>query len=245
MPKQSVSNDSTKNIHEGHRDRLKDRFVNHGLRSFAQHQVLELLLFYCYDRRRDTNEVAHMLINEFGNLHNLFNAESNEIQTRGSVTKHVAVLLSMVPGLLQQYMHSQWSGKIYIDSPRAAGKYCSTLLFGEQRECMYVLCMNKQRRLLYSELISRGTTDQVMIYPRVAVEAVFKHNANVVILTHNHPSGVAKPSRSDVELTNNLINLFEQVGITIDDHIIVAADSYCSLYELGIIPKWNNILRGI
>lgn len=226
-----------KNPHAGHRERVRNRFLRGGLDSFEDHQVLEMLLFYCY-ARKDTNEIAHSMLLEFGTLHNLFEADPLEIARRCGVSENVAVLVAMVPSLARRYFTSKWEKRDMLDSSKKAGMFAISLFTGLTVECFYLICLNNQRRLIYAAKVFEGTVAETPVYPREIVGTALKHQAVSVILAHNHPGGILSPSRSDVEATKKLVDALHTVGVEVVDHIIVAGDKYYSFSEKKTLPLW-------
>ena len=224
-------------LHRGHRDRMKNRFICNGFEGFDDHQVLEMLLFYCY-ARRDTNEIAHKMINKFGSLHNLFEANPLEISQKCKVSKNVAVLVSMVPMLSRRYNLSKWRKGTQLTTSKQAGEYCISLFIGEVNECMYLICLNNQRNIICTEKISEGTITQTMVYPRIIVQEALKHKAVAVIIAHNHPGGATTTSKSDLDLTVQIIKALDTIDIYVEDHIIVSGLDYYSFSEHKALPHW-------
>lgn len=224
-------------LHAGHRERVRKRFLRAGLDGFEDHQVLELLLFYCYPMK-DTNEIAHKLLREFGTLHNLFEADPLEIAKRCKVTENVAVLVAMVPSLARRYFTSKWEKRDLLDTSKKAGMFAISLFTGLTVECFYLICLNNQRRLIYAEKVFEGTIAETPVYPREIVGTALKHQAVSVILAHNHPGGVLSPSRSDIDATKKIVAALGTVGVEVVDHIIVAGDKYYSFSEKKTLPMW-------
>jgi DNA repair protein RadC len=221
-------------MHEGHRKRVKDRFLSEGLDAFEDHQVLELLLFYCIPRR-DTNELAHRMIKEFGSLAGLFEAEPKDISKRCGVSENTAILVSLVPSLARRYFKARWGEKPKLDSSSKAGDYAISLFAGRTYEAFYVLCLDSQNRVNYAALVQEGTITEAPVYPRLVVEAVLRHKASSVILAHNHPGGSMQPSRADIEVTGRIGSALEPISVKVVDHIIVAGDRYFSFKENGLL----------
>jgi len=220
--------DNIKNLHENHRSRVRKRFMENGLHGFADHEVLELLLYYCYPRR-DTNEIAHRLINEYGSLYNLFEADTQDIMRRCGTTQNVAVLISMIPKVANLYFRSKWGrDAIVMDSVQAVGRYAVSLFVGRTNEAFYIFCLDTSRKLNHVSLIAEGSLDETPVYPREIVSEVLKYQSTAVILAHNHPGGTSKPSRKDVEATRKLVEGLKFLAISVLDHIIVAGDKYYS-----------------
>lgn len=223
-----------KSIHSGHRKRIKEKYIHNGLEPFADHEVLELLLFYCIPMR-DTNELAHKMIEEFGTLHNLFDASPQEIARRCKISQSTAILVSIIPALYKRYSAAKWAKRAELDTSKKAGQYAMSLFAGETNECFYMICLDSQSRLLHTVLISRGTVDETQIYPRQVVESALKYNAASVILAHNHPGTSLSPSRNDIEATRRIMEALEPIDINVMDHIIVGGIKYYSFSEKRLL----------
>jgi len=202
--------------------------MENGLEGFADHEVLEMLLYYCYPRR-DTNEIAHKLINEYGSLYNLFEADTRDIMRRCGTTQNVAVLISMIPKVANLYFRSKWGrNALVMDNVKTVGEYGVSLFAGRTNEAFYIFCLDTGRRLNHVSLIAEGTLDETPVYPREIVSEALKHQATALILAHNHPGGTSKPSRKDVEATGKIIEGLRFLSIRVIDHVIVAGDRYYS-----------------
>jgi DNA repair protein RadC len=220
-------------LHAGHRTRMRERYLKDGgLDSFAEHQVLELLLYYCIPRR-DTNELAHKMISKFGNLYSLMDAHPKEIVKSCNVSENTAILISMIPKLAKRYFQSKWEKNTRLVSSQTAGRYLMDLFAERNTEAFYLLCLDAQRRLNYAALVSEGTVDETAVYIRNMVQHALLHNAVCVVLSHNHPGGSVTASGSDIEATRQIIRTFELLEINVLDHIIVAGNSYFSFAENG------------
>ncbi|MDR2938872.1 MAG: DNA repair protein RadC [Clostridiales bacterium] len=221
-------------LHKGHRQRVKKRYLASGLDSFEDHQALEFLLFYCYPLK-DTNEPAHKMLKEFGSLSNLFDAGPAEISRRCNVTENVAILVSLIPSLAKRYSLAKWEKKAVLNTSAKAGRYAVSLFIGKKYECFYLVCLDTQRKLIYPQIISEGTIDETPVYPRIIVEESLKHKAACVFLAHNHPSGDPTPSQSDIIATKKITAALEPLDIEVLDHILVAGENYISFAEKKIL----------
>lgn len=221
-------------MHEGHRKRLKKRFVQEGLDNFESHQILELLLFYSIPRK-DTNELAHLLINEYGSISNVLEADPKEIMKLKGVGENTAILLSLIPQLLRVYSIDKYREKELIDSSKKAGKYLIDLFLGRKYEIFYLVCLDAQQRVINAALVHEGTIDEVPIYPRIIVEAAIRHKSNSVILAHNHPSESLNISNADEESTKRIKIALNSVSIQVMDHIIISGNKYISFAEQGLL----------
>jgi len=223
-------------MHEGHRERLKNRFLTEGLDSFEQHQVLELLLFYAIPRR-DTNELAHKLIKKYGSLSGVLEANPEDLASTPGVGRNTAVLLSLIPSLARIYFKDRWGDKPLINSTAKAGEYAVSLFAGRTYEAFYVICLDSQNRVNFAALVHEGTINEAAVYPRIIVEAALRHQANSVILAHNHPGGTLKASVADMEVTQRIKDALGAISIHVVDHIIVAGDKYFSFVEKNIMGR--------
>jgi len=218
------------NTHKGHRQRVKSRYLAEGLDSFEDHEILEMLLFYCIPMK-DTNDLAHRMLNEYGSLANLFEADVNDICKRCGVSENTAIFLSLIPSLTRRYYKSKLGEKVVINSSSKAGEYAIALFAGRTYEAFYVICLDANNRVKHATLLQEGTIDEVNAYPRLVVEAAIRHKANSVILMHNHPGGTLYPSSMDIKLTKRIVIVLEAISINVMDHIIVADDRYFSFAE--------------
>lgn len=222
-------------LHDGHRKRIKGRYLAEGLDAFTDHQVLELLLFYGIPMK-DTNELAHKMIREFGSLSGIMEADPHDICRRCSVSENVAILVSMIPALARRYFKGKWGEKPVLTSSTKAGEYAMTLFVGKTYEVFYLICLDAQNRVNYAALVHEGTINEAPVYPRLIVETALRHQANSVILAHNHPGGTIGPSQGDLEATRRVAVALEGISIHVADHIIVAGERYFSFIE-------NNLLK--
>jgi DNA repair protein RadC len=221
-------------MHEGHRNRLKKRFLEEGLDGFEDHQILELLLFYAIPRR-DTNETAHNLINKFGSLSGVLEADPRELAATPGIGENCTVLLTLIPSLTRIYQKDRWGARPTLNNTNKAGEYVLTLCAGRTYEVFYIICLDAQHNVIYPALVQEGTIDQAAVYPRNIVETALRHKAHSVILAHNHPGGSPAPSAQDIEVTKKIRTALESISISVLDHIIAAGQRYVSCMEKGLI----------
>ncbi len=184
---------------------------------------------------KDTNELAHKMIGEFGSLPGLFEADPKDICKRCGVSENTAILVSLIPSLARRYFKGKWGDKPILNSSAKAGGYMVSLFTGRIYEAFFVICLDTQNRVNYAALVHEGTLNEVPIYPRLIVEAVLRHQANSVILAHNHPGGSLNPSQEDIEITEKIKAVLDSLSIKVVDHIIVAGDKYTSFRERKLI----------
>ena len=223
------------NIHAGHREKLRDRFIHEkGFEHFEDHQILELLLFYA-NPRGDTNPTAHALLNEFGSLKGVLEARPEQLMNVPGVGKQQAVLISMVVPLTRVWHRCAMEAPTRIGNSREAENYCLSILAGERTERFYVISLNAKCNVLGRRKISEGSLSEVSAYPRMVMETALNYNAHSVLLCHNHPGGTCAPSPEDIASTLQLQRLLNGVGILVLDHIIVAGDRTYSMIQHGDI----------
>lgn len=222
-------------VHDGHRQRKKEQFRMHGLDAFADHEVLELLLYYAIPRR-DTNPVAHRLMERFGSLDGVFSATVEELEEVEGMGKNAATLLALWMPLYRRVRTKPTAKEVILNSTEQAGRYFMDLFFGMRREELYEACLDAKGKLLACCRIAEGSVDAVNINTRRLVENALKCGASAVILAHNHPSGIALPSPDDNTTTLALWDALRAVGIPLIDHIIVADEDYVSLRDNGLLP---------
>ena len=223
-----------KELHQGHRQRVKNRYLVEGLDAFEDHQILEMLLFYSIPMK-DTNELAHKMIKEFGSFAGLLEADPKEICKRCQVSENTAILVSIIPSLARRYFKGKWGEKPILDSSILAGEYVVALFTGRTYEAFYVICLDSQNRVNHAALVHEGTINEAPVYPRLIVETALRHQATSVILAHNHPGGSVKPSTQDIQITKKISTVLESISISVVDHIIAAGDKYYSFAEKGMM----------
>ena len=219
-------------VHDGHRERLRDSFLEHGLDSFHELQALELLLFYAIPRR-DTNPVAHALLERFGSLDGVFAASERELCEVPGVGKNTAALLLLVPQILKRSRVAAASEARHIRNGREAAEYLRPRLDTEREEVALMICLDAQMAVINCTELARGTVNAVDFNIRRVVELAMKSKASYVILAHNHPNGRARMSREDDAVTARVYKALELINIRLFDHIIVAGDEYASINDLG------------
>lgn len=220
--------------HAGHRQRMRERFLTNGLEGFADHEVLELILFYAIPRQ-NTNPLAHHLLDTFGSLHAVLEAPVAELVKVEGVGANAASMLSLFSHAARRIEKSRVSGRETLDSRGQAKRHCARLLRGLRQERFYTVCMNAQMQVLGNALISEGTIDEVQAYPRLVAEAILRYNAHVVMFCHNHPGGSCIPSQQDVAVTRILRDLCMNLSVTMADHMIVGDEEVLSMMECGLL----------
>ena len=221
-------------VHDGHRERLRARFAEHGLDSFNELNALELLLCYAIPRR-DTNEIAHRLLDAFGSLSGVFQASMQELTSVPGIGENAATLILMVPQIVKKAHVSKAKETKIIRNSTDAGNYLLPYFLDEPDEIVMMLCLDNTRAVICCREMGRGVVNCVDANIRRMVETALKVKTTTVIVAHNHPNGVALPSREDDNFTRTLYRSLGLLGITLEDHIIVANDEFVSLADSGIM----------
>ncbi len=221
-------------IHDGHRDRKRDQFLRSGAESFAEHELLELLLFYAVPRK-DTNPIAHELINRFGSLQGVLSAPFEELTKVPDIGKNAAVLIQLIAPLYRQSLIFAPDHEVVLDTRERIGKYFQDIFIAHPKETMYQLCLDAKGRRLDLSKVGEGDVGSVGLNVRRIMENALRSRAVLVVLAHNHPSGVALPSEEDRVATEMVREALENMGVRLVDHFIVADNDYISMAESGFL----------
>ena len=223
-------------IHDGHRDVVRQRFLKGGLDSFADHEALELLLFYAIPRR-DTNETAHLLMERYGSLSAVLAAPIEDLKKVAGIGESAAILLKLVPQLSRKARLQEAGKEKILNSSEAAGAFLLECFEGETNEVIYQLCLDRKGKLLSCKRLTEGGVSSADLNMRTLVSNALLTSASAVILSHNHPSGIALPSQDDYRTTDQVRAALAAVGVELTDHIIVADGDFVSLSDSGYFSR--------
>ena len=221
-------------VHDGHREKMRQRFLGGGLENFADHEALELLLYYAIPRR-DTNVTAHLLLERYGTLKAVLSAPVEDLQKVSGVGENAAILLRLVPRLVQKARLSDNGREIVLNSTEKAGSYLLERFAGEKNEVIFQLCLDRKGKLIACKRMSAGGAAAADLNIRHLVENALLTSASAVILSHNHPSGIALPSQEDYATTRQVQEALRTIGVELADHIIVADGDFVSLADSGFL----------
>lgn len=220
-------------IHDGHRARKKEQFLRMGLDSFADHEALELLLFYAIPRK-DTNPIAHALLSKFGSLDGVLHAGVEQLQQVEGVGESAALLLTLLSSLMSRSQRTPVKEKI-LNSIEGCGAFFLKLLAHERHEILYQVCLDAKGKLIACKKLSEGDADSASFSVRQVVENALLADATMVVLGHNHTSGVALPSESDQVVTRRVKAALKAVDIDLMDHIIVSDGDFVSMAQSNML----------
>lgn len=220
-------------IHTGHRDRLRQRFLSEGLDSFNEINALELLLFYCVPRK-DTNDLAHRLLDHFGSYCNVLNAPCSELKKINGVSDQVATYLKLQGEAVRYYLTNRKARGVVVKTVAEYGQLLCSYFAGRCNETVFLLCLDAKCKVICCREISEGSVNAAGVSVRKVVDVALSSNATSVVLAHNHPSGLAIPSVEDIQTTKLIFEALTAVDVALVDHVIVNDDEFISMAQSGI-----------
>ena len=226
---------------QGHRERIKEKFLKNGIDGFAEYEILELLLTYCIPRK-DTKPIAKELLNKFKSLDNIFKADFDKLSAIDGLGKNSIAFLKLIGDLPSIIYKDELKNKklvnketLKISNKDILLNYLRNKIGYEEKEKFYVIYLSSSNEVIEFEENSVGTLDRSSVYPREIYKKIINLNAKSVILAHNHPSDNITPSKSDIELTNEIVKGLKNFGALLIEHIIITKNSYFSFLEEGLI----------
>ena len=226
---------------QGHRERIKEKFLKNGIDGFAEYEILELLLTYCIPRK-DTKPIAKDLLNKFKTLDNVFKADFDKLSVIDGLGNNSIAFLKLIGDLPSIIYKDELKNKKLVDKETlkisnkdVLLKYLRNKIGYEEIEKFYVLYLSSSNEVIEFEENSVGTLDRSSVYPREIYKKIINLNAKSVILAHNHPSDNITPSKCDIELTNEIAKGLKNFGALLIEHIIITKNSYFSFLEEGLI----------
>ena len=221
-------------IHDGHRQRLKNRFRESGMDSFTQVQAVEMLLFYCIPRQ-DTNELAHRLLDRFGSFSQILDADLEDLCSVKGIGENAALFLKMLPAATRYYQVD----KVRVeDKPlltiEDCGAYLMPYFLGRCNETVFLLGLDAKGKVICCRMVGEGGINSAGVPIRRIVELSLSVKATSVVLAHNHPSGLAVPSNEDIATTKRVATALEAVDVILADHLVFAQDDFTSMVYSGM-----------
>lgn len=217
-------------VHDGHRKRLKQKYKKNGFDSFEKHELLEYLLFYSISRK-DTNKLGHLLIDKFGSFSAVLDAPVDAIKEIDGIGEHSATLIKLIPQLCRCYMQDKDEHQNKVMNIYTVPNIFINKFIGRQNEAVMLMLLDSKCKIQFCGVINEGSVNAVDIYVRKIVELAISYNASMAILAHNHPSGIACPSKNDINTTINIKKALEIVEVRLVDHIIVADNDAVSMAQ--------------
>jgi DNA repair protein RadC len=220
---------------EGHRQRLRDKFLAQGIEAFTDAEIIELLLTFGTPRS-DCKEAARALLTQFGSLPAVLDAAPVQLQQVKGVGPKNTFALHFIQGVARRYLRQRVVGKEYVRSSREVADYLIHSMRGLQHEVLTVVFLDAAHAVIDAAVVAEGTVTVNTIYPRELVKAALARNASALVIAHNHPSGSLTPSRQDSELTRSLYLVCSFMHLDLLDHLIIGAgDQVYSFADQGLM----------
>lgn len=227
--------DNTEKPHyHGHRDRLRSRLRADSGTNLADYELLELILFRAIPRR-DTKPLAKALLKKFGTFAEVLSAPENLLKEIQGIGDAAITEFHIVKASAERMAKIKIQNKTILSSWSSVIEYCRMMMAYADKEQFRILFLDKKNALIADELQQTGTIDHTPVYPREVVKRALELSATAIILVHNHPSGDPTPSRMDVRMTKQIIDIADKLEISVHDHIIVGRDGHASLRGLKLI----------
>ena len=227
-----------KNIHKDHRQRVRDSYLKTGIDAMADHNILELLLFYCIPLK-DTNPIAHELIEKYHDLNGVLDAPIKELEKINGIGENAAVMIKLIRDICSKYHDNAINNKVNLASSERLYDFIRMKYLGETREIVYLLSLDAHGRLKHCIKVADGTPSTAVSDNRSLVELALRFDVTNAIIAHNHPNGFATPSQADIAATEAIAKLFSTVSISLVDHVIVAEDE---IFSFAMSKKYSSFL---
>ena len=222
------------NPHKEHRRRMKAQYLLKGAEAFQEHQLVEMLLFFGIPQG-DTNPLAHALLERFGSIQGILQATTTQLLNVKGVGEHTAVLLNLCGVLVRKCGEELRPIGCQLTSADEYGHFLLPRFWGETDEVVYLVSLNNRNEVLNCTLITRGSINATEVNMRLVLQQALIDNATKIIIAHNHPSGIAVPSKEDVLTTTRLATMVEGAGIRIVDHVIIADGDFVSMRDTSTL----------
>ena len=228
----------------GHRKRLREKFIRSGIAGFHDYEIIELLLSLGTPRR-DCKQQAKEAIKRFKTLRGVLEASPEELQKISRIGPHNAFGIKLVQEVAREFLKEKLIETPVYTSADEVFDYLYHSMRDLKKEVFKVVYLNSQNQIIETEDLFHGTVNSSAVSPREVVESTLKHNAVSLIFAHNHPSGNPQPSKSDMDLTRDLIYAANTVQIKVLDHIIIGNNRYYSFAGRGLIEEYEMEYHGL
>jgi DNA repair protein RadC len=225
---------ASKPHYHGHRQRLRDRFAEHGAQALSDYELLELMLFRIIPRA-DTKATAKALLARFGSFPEVLGAPAKLLTEVDGIGETAALEIKVFAAAAERMAKGAIAGRQALSSWNDVLTYCRAAMAFEPREQFRILFLDKKNMLIADEVQQTGTVDHTPVYPREIVRRALELSATAVILVHNHPSGDPSPSKADIDMTRTIIETAKPLGITVHDHIIIGREGHASLKGMRLM----------
>lgn len=225
---------ATKDHVKGHRSRLRERFLKGGAEALADYELLELILFLAIPRR-DVKPLAKDLIARFGSYSAVLSADVDKLRAAPGLGETAVAAIKSVQASALHLARANTRKKPVLNNWDAVQGYLQAAMGAIPREQFRLMFLDRRNMLIADEVLSDGTIDHTAVYPREVIRRALELEAGALILVHNHPSGDPQPSRADIQMTKEISDACQKIGVTVHDHIIVGKTGQASFKELGLL----------
>lgn len=220
--------------HMGHRERLRHKFRKSGPEALHDYELLELVLFRAIPRR-DTKPLAKDLLGKFGSFAEVLSAPDHLLEEVPGIGPSVTTELKIIRAAAAHFAHGKVRDRPVLSSWKEVLDHCRISMAFNEVEEFRILFLDKKNALIADEIQQTGTVDHTPVYKREVIKRALELSATSIIMVHNHPSGDPTPSRADIDMTQQIVQAAEPLGISVHDHIIVARNGHTSLRSLGLL----------
>ncbi|MCX7311903.1 MAG: DNA repair protein RadC [Alphaproteobacteria bacterium] len=218
----------------GHRERLRERFLQAGPDAVTEYELLELVLFRAIPRR-DVKPLAKALIAKFGSFSEVVSAPRPRLREIDGLGEAAIAEIKIVQAAAGRLTRGEAKKRTVLSSWSAVLAYCRATMAFAEKEQFSIIFLDKRNQIIADETQQTGTVDHTPVYPREVVKRALELSATALILVHNHPSGDPTPSRADIQMTQQIVEIAKPLGISVPDHIIVGKEGHASLKGLKLI----------
>lgn len=223
---------------EGHRKRLRERFLKSGLTGFQDYEVIELLLSL-NTPRKDCKESAKLLLERFKTLPAVLEANQEALCEIDGIGPANSLGLRLIKEVADRYLETRIISRDVVQNQKDLLEYLKQAIGHKTKEVFAGIFLDAKNRVLSSKILFTGTLTTSSVYPREVIISALQHNAAALIVAHNHPSGDATPSKSDTEITKKLFFALKYVGIVLHEHMIISSEGFFSYAAQGLITQFN------
>lgn len=223
---------------EGHRKRLKDRFLKDGLKGFHDYEVIELLLSL-NTPRKDCKEIAKLALKQFKTFQAVLEASHESLCEIKGVGPSNSMGVRLIKQVADRYLETRILSRDVVQNPKDLMEYLNQTIGHKTKEVFVGIFLDAKNRVLTSKILFTGTLTTSSVYPREVIISALQHNAAAMIFAHNHPSGDVEPSKSDIRITRTLLFALKYVGIVVHEHMIIGNQGFYSLAAQGFISRFN------
>jgi len=222
----------------GHRDRLRQKFLDHGLDKLTDEEIIELLITLATPRR-DCKQAAREALARFNGLAGVLEASMAELQQVPGIGPKNALGLKLVHEVARKFLRERLVGREFLSSSREVYDYLLHTLRDLKKEVFQVIFLNGRNEVIQAKTLFEGSLTSSAVYPREVIKSALEHHAAALVFAHNHPSGDPTPSSQDFTITRELFLAARLMGIKVLDHLIIGRNRYCSFADQGHIRTWE------